>query len=419
MVDIDINPFGEHESRPEEPADEHIPLDPVTPGRSTWEPDQGEQETSFGGESQRTKLMKDYVRDLHKRLSENIDETPELFHYDYFKLEGRELYYIGSRKPLTTEGKLKSVGMIADILGKNRLRRLGFNIPVGKLTAWQVVILNKAAEELPSESDITKADDIELQEIAEKASGIISQIKDIQTDTEDLFEHPLRELLGLDKQLRSIRGSLKVEVAKKVQLDGHIEMEKIKLGEIQDDPRYTKKQHKELRKRLNKLNDELKVRQESINLLKGRLKNQITSFKETIAKVLDKDTSLGEKIRTLFREQGITITSILTAIGMAIGVLVEALLPGGGAAATSGGGKPPPKDETGLKEWVRNKLKTLASLLGKLGMKAAEALPGIIGGIISWILNRAKDIVGWVLQNLWALVVGIGGLIYMHMVTRK
>ena len=30
-------------------------------------------------------------------------------------------------------------------------------------------MLNKAAEELPSESDIIRADDIELQEIAEKA----------------------------------------------------------------------------------------------------------------------------------------------------------------------------------------------------------------------------------------------------------
>ena len=169
MADVDIDPFGEHESRPEEPTDEHIPLDPITPGRSTsWEPDRGEQETSFRGESQRTKLMKNYVKDLYKRLSENIGETPELFHYDYFKLEDGELYYRGSRKPLTTEGKLKSVGMLADILGKNRLRRLGFNIPVGKLTARQAVMLNKAAEELPSESDITKADDIELQEIAEK-----------------------------------------------------------------------------------------------------------------------------------------------------------------------------------------------------------------------------------------------------------
>ena len=114
------------------------------------------------------------------------------------------------------------------------------------------------------------------------------------------------------------------------------------------------------------------------------------------------------------------IASILTAIRMAIGVLVEALLPGGGGAAvTSGGGEPPPKDEKGLKGWIRNKLKALASLLGRLGIKAAEALPGIIGGIISWILNRAKDIVGWISQNLWALVVGIEGLIYMYTITRR
>ena len=158
MADIDIDPFGEHELRPEEPADENIPLDLVTPGGSTWNPSgvpgavgpwepTHEQEASFGRrESQRTKLMKDYVKDLYKKLSENIGETPELFHYDYFKLEGGELYYIGNRKSLTTEWKLKSVGMIADILGKNRLRRLGFNIPVGKVTAPQAVMLNKAAK---------------------------------------------------------------------------------------------------------------------------------------------------------------------------------------------------------------------------------------------------------------------------------
>ena len=127
----------------------------------------------------------------------------------------------------------------------------------------------------------------------------------------------------------------------------------------------------------------------------------------------------------LFREQGITVASILTAIRMAIGVLIEALLPGGGGGgggggtAASGGGEPLPKDKKGLKEWIRSKLKALALLLGRLGMKAAEALPGIIGGIISWILNRVKEVVDWVLQNLWALVVGIGGLIYTYMVTRK
>ena len=262
--------------------------------------------------------------------------------------------------------------MLVDILGKNRLHRLGFNIPVGKLTARQAVMLNKAAEELPSESDITKADDIELQEIAEKASGIISQIKDVQTDTEDLFEHPLCELLGLDKQLRSIRGSLKIEVAKKVQLEEHITKEQRKLEEFQEYPGvYDDAMKEDITKQINTLNDELVTRQESVDLLKGRLKNHITSFKETIAKVLDKDTSLGEKIRTLFREQGHTIASILTAIRTTIGVLVEALLPRGAATASAGGGEPPPKDEKGLKGWIRKKHKALASLLGKLGIKAA------------------------------------------------
>ena len=197
MADVDIDPFGEHESRPEKPTDENIPLDPVTPvgGGSTWEPT-CEQETLFGGrESQRTKLMKGYVKDLYKKISENIGETSEEFRYHYFKLEDGELYYIGSRKPLMTEGKLKSVGMLGDILGKNRLRRLGFNLPVGKITAQQAIMLNKAAEELPSESDITRADDTELQEIAEKASksteDLISHLNNQQSQTDELFEHPL------------------------------------------------------------------------------------------------------------------------------------------------------------------------------------------------------------------------------------
>ena len=41
------------------------------------------------------------------------------------------------------------------------------------------------------------------------------------TQTVDLFKYPLRELLGLDKEL-NIRGSLASEVAKKVQLEQHI-----------------------------------------------------------------------------------------------------------------------------------------------------------------------------------------------------
>ena len=82
-------------------------------------------------------------------------------------------------------------------------------------------------------------------------------------------------------------------------------------------------------------------------------------LKEWIRNKLKALASLLGRLGIKAAEQGITIASILTAIGMAIGVLVKALLPG---AAAASGGEPPPKDETGLKAWIRNKLKALASL---------------------------------------------------------
>ena len=158
--------------------------------------------------------MKDYVKDLYKNLSENIGEIPESFHFDYLnsKMENCTSYR-SNREQLLTKGELKSVGMIADILGKNILRNLGFDIPRGKVTARQAVTLNKVKDELPSESDITKADDIELQQIMENA---LKSMEDLITQFKGQETLHMHELLGLDKQLRSIRGSLKVKLAKKV-----------------------------------------------------------------------------------------------------------------------------------------------------------------------------------------------------------
>ena len=113
------------------------------------------------------------------------------------------------------------------------LRYLDINVPSGKITPQQSVILNKAEEELPSVSDMDKADDIEMLETAKSMENLISRVS--QTD-DNLFKHPLHELLGLDKQLRSISGMLKVEVAKKVQLEEHIKKEKRTLERIREHP---------------------------------------------------------------------------------------------------------------------------------------------------------------------------------------
>ena len=257
-----------------------------------------------------------------------MGQTSEAFHFDDFKLRDGELYYKDKSMLLMIRGgKLRSVHVIAEILGKKGLHELGFDIPRGKLMARQAVMLERVEEELPSMSNVAKVDDIELQGIMENTVKS-TEVLIVQFEGQEML--PMCELLGLGKQLRRIRGSINVEMAKKVQLKERIEMEKLNLGqrkmEIWDNPEYDDGIQEDIRKQIPELNDDLKVRQESIDLLKGRLTNQITGIKEMIAKVLDKETSSAEKIRTLFREQGIAIASILTAIRMAIGVLVKALL---------------------------------------------------------------------------------------------
>ena len=73
MVDIEISPFGEHESRPDEPTGENVPLTPVG-GGSTWEPER-EQETSFrGGRTQEGKLTDSCVDSLYMEYLSIIAE---------------------------------------------------------------------------------------------------------------------------------------------------------------------------------------------------------------------------------------------------------------------------------------------------------------------------------------------------------
>ena len=229
----------------------------------------------------------------------------------------------------------------------------------------------------------------------------------------------LRELEGLEGELRTICSSLRSAIAKSMAKQVDIDKEKRKLEEMANDETYSEEQREEVRARLQRFQDEQKAINDQIRILKGRYSNQIYQIRESITKFLDKEMgTLGERIRTLFKEQGITIVSILTAAGMAIGVLVEALL-GGPSTSTSTSQSTTTSDKKGgAKEWIKNKLKALSQLLGKLADKALASLPGIIGSIISWILNRVKEVIGWLSQNLWALITGVGVLIYTYFMTK-
>ena len=177
---------------------------------------------------------------------------------------------------------------------------------------------------------MTGAEAIEMIEMT--SNDIDMTVKGVEQDTTFIKPDdkdkllPLIELEGLDKQLRTIRGSLKVAIAKRVELESRIEHEESKLNEIQD-PCHSDDHRHMIEDRIKKLRDELNERNEEINILKDEASKQINQIRGSITKFLDKETgTLGDRIWALFKEQGITIVSILTAIGMAIGVLTEALL---------------------------------------------------------------------------------------------
>ena len=114
------------------------------------------------------------------------------------------------------------------------------------------------------------------------------------------------------------------------------------------------------------------------------------------------------RIRTLFPEQGITIASILIAIGMAISTLVLALTGGDGSAPARA---PNPSDKSGLKEWVKKHLQALGRALANLAGKAAAALPGIIGSIVSWLLSTLGKTATRLAENLRPLAIAVGTLL--------
>ena len=129
------------------------------------------------------------------------------------------------------------------------------------------------------------------------------------------------------------------------------------------------------------MNTEKRARLEILLQNRKDLLTQVARIKQTPEKVLDQNTSLAERIPTLFREQGITIFSILTALSMTVSTIVLSIT--GVFRGGRGTGGSIPRDEEVLKKW----LDRLADALKRLVGKAIEALPAIVRSVVGAILS--------------------------------
>ena len=268
----------------------------------------------------------------------------------------------------------------------------------------------------------TSVDAVELQNLGKTATDVADTVHRLETALTDneidqvlgTIDDPpfdLRELRGLDRALQTIRGELVNNLAKLSELDDHIALEKRKLDEA-DAGGVDELTRRRIAESLLDLQDERSARLEAASATKDALRSQISRIRETISRILHEDTTLAEHVRTLFREQGVTLVSILTAIGMAISTLVLSLT-GGASGGSVTPPTPPPSDKGGLREWAKKTHQALGRVLAKLAGKAAAALPGIIGSIVSWLLGTLGKAAGWLAEHVWALAVAVGGLLFL------
>ena len=181
----------------------------------------------------------------------------------------------------------------------------------------------------------TAVDTVELQDLGQTATETSDAIHRMETALTDAHVDELlgtlndpmlslQEIRGLDKALQTIPGELTNNLAKLTELDKHIALERQKLD--------TEGIDEFSRRRIADCLEDLQVERsaclEAAAASKQALCSQINRMRETISRILHEDTTLAERVRTLFREQGVTLVSILTAIGMAISTLVLALTGG-------------------------------------------------------------------------------------------
>ena len=301
----------------------------------------------------------------------------------------------------TYNNEALALSTIARKIGVKAVRdELGFAEYGLKLPAEVTTAARKANEDLSVIS--TEAGTAEMQDLgatAGKASSIVETMETTLSEVDASL--PLREIRGLDKALQTIRGELVNNLAKLTELDNHITREQNKL----DEPEIGDFERRRIAERIRDLKDERVSRLEAASASREALRSQISRIRDTINRLINEDTTLAERIRTLFREQGITIVSILTALGMVISTLVLAVGIGGAGTA------PPAPSKGGLREWVKKYLHALGRVLAKLAAKAGAALPGIIGSVVGWLLNLLSKTAGWLASNLWALMLAVGSIL--------
>ena len=123
--------------------------------------------------------------------------------------------------------------------------------------------------------------------------------------------------------------------------------------------------------------------------------NVIENEREIEAEGLSLRDRLREKVKSIFKKYGVTVTAIFLAAGATIAAVISA---------------------------VTNALKKLGTDLGNglktLGAKAASALPGLIGTIVSFLFKAAGSAIGFLAEHTWLLILAVVAFLFQKLIKK-
>ena len=96
---------------------------------------------------------------------------------------------------------------------------------------------------------------------------------------------------------------------------------------------------------------------------------------------IEERMSLRDRVKAILKKYGFTVFTVVSAVGLVIGVIVN-----------------------NLKKGLTSLGKGVGGALKNIGKKIGEILPGMIGAIASFIFKTAGEAVGFLAKNAWLLI---------------
>ena len=164
--------------------------------------------------------------------------------------------------------------------------------------------------------------------------------------------------------------------------------------EIKEREEEIKKQNEEDEKIINDENVFPQDKQAAEERIAQR--NEELAGLQTLIQEREEAMPLRERIKEIFKKYGVTMTSIFLAAGVTIATVLGT---------------------------ITNALKKLGTDLGNglktLGAKAASALPGLIGVIVSFLFKAAGSAIGFLAEHTWLLILAVVAFLFQKFMKRR